>query len=920
VKKHKKITLKKRVAVVTTTALAISSLGAATALAATVRPSGQTIFQTSTWAPPASDPSGITFIPGRGLLVSDAEIEEAALTAPITHTNNLFQATVNGARTGGGTTVGWSNEPTGVAYVHAPGNPWHGHLFVTDDDQKRVYDISGAGADGQFGTADDGGRTFFRATVFGNTDPEDVAFDFHRNELWIAGGLSNIITRVNPGADNNFATTGDNVAKNFTIPQLDAVNPPSPEGMAYDPVRQSIYILDGESRMVFEYARNGAELNRIDLNALDVQSPGGITLDPQVTGANARTFYIADRGLDPNGSPNRKANCLPTDPPTCESFNDGVIHTVNVNMPNIGNRPPLADAGADLIADTNEVVTVVGSAEDGENPPAPQALTYTWTRVSGQGQFTLGTPNAPTTTATFTRAGTHTLRLTVSDGNQTDFDDVVVNVFAPNAPRTVDVPIRSADDDAQETLGGAQDGFTDTESADNELGNTGAATPTNVMLGLRFSQLPIPIGSTVDSARVQFATDELGSAPASYVIKGHKSGNAPPFVHGRTAPGAMKNISTREPTAATVAWNNVPAWDLVREEGPDQRTPELKSILQEIIQQPGWSRGNAAVFTFVNAPGNTGRRTGEAKDGRVPPYLRVTFRTPLANIAPIVEAGSNIAVTMPGLASLNGSVLDDSRPGVLTTTWSKDSGPGTVTFADPNALSTTASFSAAGTYVLRLTANDGGLTSFDTVTVTVSGGAVVKKTPSLTATASATEVRVKSSGTITGTLAPADNGHVIKLQQQQGSSWVDRASKKVNAGASRTVSFKVTDKTSSTNTYRLLAPATALSNEAVSNTVSVRFYSTSLLRVDPKKEVVKIKNRGHVRVNLLGWVLKNKQNGKKVELPRFILRPGKVVRIHTGDGDSTARHLFLSGRDMWGKKGQAVLKDSTGRQAAKLRY
>ena len=125
---------------------------------------------------------------------------------------------------------------------------------------------------------------------------------------------------------------------------------------------------------------------------------------------------------------------------------------------------------------------------------------------------------------------------------------------------------------------------------------------------------------------------------------------------------------------------------------------------------------------------------------------------------------------------------------------------------------------------------------------------------------------------------------------------------------------------SSTNTYRLLAPATALSNEAVSNTVSVRFYSTSLLGVNHKKEVVKIKNRGHVRVNLDGWVLKNKQNGKKVELPRFILRPGKVVRIHTGDGDSTARHLFLSGRDMWGKKGQAVLKDSTGRQAAKLRY
>ena len=45
------------------------------------------------------------------------------------------------------------------------------------------------------------------------------------------------------------------------------------------------------------------------------------------------------------------------------------------------------------------------------------------------------------------------------------------------------------------------------------------------------------------------------------------------------------------------------------------------------------------------------------------------------------------------------------RSGVPTThTWSKVSGPGTVVFGDATALSTTATFSLAGTYVLRLTA------------------------------------------------------------------------------------------------------------------------------------------------------------------------------------------------------------------------
>jgi hypothetical protein len=46
------------------------------------------------------------------------------------------------------------------------------------------------------------------------------------------------------------------------------------------------------------------------------------------------------------------------------------------------------------------------------------------------------------------------------------------------------------------------------------------------------------------------------------------------------------------------------------------------------------------------------------------------------------------------------------------------SGPGTVTFTNPAAASTTATFSTAGTYVLMLTANDSALTGTSSVTVT----------------------------------------------------------------------------------------------------------------------------------------------------------------------------------------------------------
>ncbi len=74
------------------------------------------------------------------------------------------------------------------------------------------------------------------------------------------------------------------------------------------------------------------------------------------------------------------------------------------------------------------------------------------------------------------------------------------------------------------------------------------------------------------------------------------------------------------------------------------------------------------------------------------------------------------------MANLTATVTDDglpNPPGSLTTTWSKISGPGDVTFGNVSAANTTAAFSESGVYVLRLTAYDGMLTGVDELTVTV---------------------------------------------------------------------------------------------------------------------------------------------------------------------------------------------------------
>lgn len=88
-----------------------------------------------------------------------------------------------------------------------------------------------------------------------------------------------------------------------------------------------------------------------------------------------------------------------------------------------------------------------------------------------------------------------------------------------------------------------------------------------------------------------------------------------------------------------------------------------------------------------------------------------------ANRAPTVDAGANASVTLPGSASLAGTASDPDGD-ALTYAWSKVSGPGTVSFTNASALTTSASFSQAGTYVLRLTASDGTASAADDVTIT----------------------------------------------------------------------------------------------------------------------------------------------------------------------------------------------------------
>jgi hypothetical protein len=105
-------------------------------------------------------------------------------------------------------------------------------------------------------------------------------------------------------------------------------------------------------------------------------------------------------------------------------------------------------------------------------------------------------------------------------------------------------------------------------------------------------------------------------------------------------------------------------------------------------------------------------------DGRL---YEMSYESTASNAAPTVNAGPNQTINFGATATLDGSVVDDGRPAgaTVTTSWCVVSGPGSVTFGNARAVDTTARFSASGTYVLRLQADDTDKSSADDTSVTV---------------------------------------------------------------------------------------------------------------------------------------------------------------------------------------------------------
>ena len=201
-----------------------------------------------------------------------------------------------------------------------------------------------------------------------------------------------------------------------------------------------------------------------------------------------------------------------------------------------------------------------------------------------------------------------TVRATSTDGSFT-IAAFTIAILQAGPTTTVEVRVIGGSDDAEERA----DGKVNLRSSDLELVFDRRGNQT---VGMRFADVAIPQGATILGAHLRFKAEETHSDPTSLSIQGEAADHAVTFT---TTSG---NISSRPRTTAAVPWSP-PAWTK-RDTGLDQQSPDIATLVQEIVDRPGWSSLNALAIIITG----TGERVAESYQGDAAgaPLLHVEYQ------------------------------------------------------------------------------------------------------------------------------------------------------------------------------------------------------------------------------------------------------------------------------------------------------
>ena len=140
--------------------------------------------------------------------------------------------------------------------------------------------------------------------------------------------------------------------------------------------------------------------------------------------------------------------------------------------------------------------------------------------------------------------------------------------------------------------------------------------------GFRFTGVRIPQGTNIESAFLDLFIDRRQTQRTNTTIVGQDIGDASVI----DAPANLNqgnvnfDITNRGATSASVSWNGVPAAN----SGRRIRSPDIKTIVQEIVNRSDWATGQAMFLRLQNSSGFRRLRAFERNTSQAP-SLTVTI-------------------------------------------------------------------------------------------------------------------------------------------------------------------------------------------------------------------------------------------------------------------------------------------------------
>lgn len=159
---------------------------------------------------------------------------------------------------------------------------------------------------------------------------------------------------------------------------------------------------------------------------------------------------------------------------------------------------------------------------------------------------------------------------------------LAIAIPSASGQTTLNLQVGTGSDNAEQTTGG-------TMYVNDSYVQLGSAS----YGGFRFQNVSVPAGATITSATLQLAANLSSSAAASATVYAQSADSASAFS------SSNNNISSRTRTSANVAWTFA-AWT----QDNWYTSPNISSVIQEVVNRSGWTSGNSVAIILTPGSGS----------------------------------------------------------------------------------------------------------------------------------------------------------------------------------------------------------------------------------------------------------------------------------------------------------------------------